>query len=58
MTLEAKCGTCGETFLPDPLDIAPESDAEEWKKGTSYRHLVREDGTNCAGVGRVVGRWG
>jgi len=42
---EARCGKCGETFTPmSQLEI-------------DLVHIQREDGTECLGVGVLVGSW-
>lgn len=45
MILEAKCLTCDETF--NPHGEAPED----------LEHQVKADGTDCGGLGELLGHW-
>lgn len=54
MTLEAKCGKCGETFNPLPEEVGGKDGLPGWKDGEAP-HVQRVDGADCDGVGKLTG---
>ena len=43
--LEAKCGRCGETFIPHT------------EKLSDLIHIETEQGNSCGGLGTIQGEW-